>query len=162
MNTELRMPSLIALVISVMISLGAGAVGSLFTTPQIGGWYATLVKPALNPPAWVFGPVWTTLFVLMGVAAFLVWSKGVGRKEVRSALVLFVIQLVLNTLWSVIFFGMQSPQGALVDILFLWVAILATMAAFAKISKAAAWLLVPYIAWVSFAAYLNFSIYALN
>ncbi|OHB24989.1 MAG: TspO protein [Parcubacteria group bacterium RIFOXYD2_FULL_52_8] len=157
MNTTFK------LIITIGASLAAGAVGSLFTTPAIqSGWYAELVKPVMNPPAWVFGPVWTLLFVLMGIAAFLVWKKGFERREVKIALVIFDVQLLLNVLWSVIFFGLRNPGGALVEIVFLWLAILATIIVFAKISRPAAWLLVPYILWVSFAVYLNYAIWTLN
>jgi benzodiazapine receptor len=150
------------LIIAIAFSELAGIIGSVFTMPSISGWYADLAKPALNPPNWVFGPVWTTLFALMGIAAFLVWRKGLKRKGAKIALGIFIIQLALNTLWSVIFFGLHSPGGAFVEIIFLWIAIVLTIIAFSKISKAAAWLLVPYIIWVSFAMYLNFSIWALN
>ncbi|MFA6338636.1 MAG: TspO/MBR family protein [Candidatus Paceibacterota bacterium] len=149
-------------IIAIVVSELAGIIGSVFTTPSIAGWYAGIVKPALNPPAWVFGPVWTTLFVLMGIAAFLVWKKGLDRRDVKIALGIFLGQLVLNTLWSIIFFGLHSPGSALVEIVFLWLGILATIVAFYKISKLAAWLLVPYILWVSFAAYLNYAIWSLN
>lgn len=155
-------PHIKNLVFFIIISELAGVIGSLFTTPSIAGWYAGIIKPELNPPAWVFGPVWTTLFVLMGIAAFLVWRKGYGRKDVKIALGLFYGQLILNTLWSIIFFGLHSPGGAFIEIIFLWLAILATIIAFAKISRPAAWLLLPYILWVSFAAYLNYSIWILN
>ncbi len=155
------------LIIAIVVSELAGIIGSVFTTPSIAGWYAGIVKPALNPPAWVFGPVWTTLFALMGIAAFLVWSSYAKatedkKKGIKVALILFGIQLVLNTLWSIIFFGLHSPGGALVEIAFLWLAILATIITFYKISKPAVWLLIPYIAWVSFAMYLNYAIWALN
>jgi len=155
------------LIIAIVVSELAGIIGSIFTTPSIAGWYAGIVKPALNPPAWVFGPVWTTLFALMGISAFLIWSSYAKatedkKKGIRLALILFGIQLVLNTLWSIIFFGLHSPGGALIEIVFLWLAILATIIAFYKISKPAAWLLVPYILWVSFAMYLNYAIWALN
>jgi len=156
------MKNITKLIIAIVVSELAGIIGSVFTTPSIAGWYAGIVKPALNPPAWVFGPVWTTLFALMGIAAFLVWKKGSDRKDVKIALGIFLGQLVLNTLWSIIFFGLHSPGGALIEIGFLWLAILATIIAFAKISKPAAWLLVPYILWVSFAGYLNYSIWQLN
>lgn len=156
------MGKLIKFLVAVGAPLLAGAVGAIFTEPAIAGWYAGLVKPALNPPAWIFGPVWTTLYVLMGVAAFLVWQKGWGRREVKIALSVFVGQLVLNALWSLIFFGFQSPGWALVEIAFLWLAILFNIILFARVSKVAAWLLVPYILWVSFASYLNYSIYVLN
>ncbi|MDO8499571.1 MAG: TspO/MBR family protein [bacterium] len=152
----------IKLIITIITSELAGIIGSVFTTPSITGWYAGIIKPVLNPPAWVFGPVWTTLFALMGVAAFIVWKKGLDRRNVKIALGIFIGQLVLNTLWSIIFFGLHSPGGALVEIAFLWLAILATIIAFYKISKPAAWLLVPYILWVSFASYLNFAIWSMN
>ena len=156
------MNNTLKLIIAIVVSELAGIIGSVFTTPSIAGWYAGIVKPALNPPAWVFGPVWTILFALMGIAAFLVWKKGLDRRDVKIALGTFLGQLVLNTLWSIIFFGLHSPGGALVEIVFLWFAILATIVAFYKISRPAAWLLVPYILWVSFAGYLNFSIWQLN
>ncbi|MBI2046163.1 MAG: tryptophan-rich sensory protein [Parcubacteria group bacterium] len=163
----MRINNFFKLIIAIVVSELAGIIGSVFTTPSIGGWYAGIVKPALNPPAWVFGPVWTTLFALMGIAAFLVWSSYAEasadkKKRIKLALILFGIQLILNMLWSIIFFGLHSPGGALIDIVFLWLAILATIIAFAKISKPAAWLLVPYILWVSFASYLNFAIWSLN
>jgi len=165
---SMRINNFFKLVIAVGVSLGAEIIGSIFTAPAVqSSWYAEIVKPALNPPSWVFGPVWTTLFALMGIAAFLVWSSYAKstkdkKKGIRVALILFGVQLVLNTLWSIIFFGLHSPGGALIEIVFLWLAILATIIAFAKISKPAAWLLVPYIAWVSFAMYLNYAIWALN
>ncbi len=147
---------------AVVIPELAGVIGSVFTAPSIPTWYAGIVKSAFNPPAWVFGPVWTTLFALMGIAAFLIWKKGLDRRDVKVALGIFIGQLILNTLWSIIFFGLHSPGGALFEIIFLWLAIVATIVAFAKISKPAAWLLVPYILWVTFASYLNWSIYLLN
>ena len=152
----------VKLVITIAISELAGIMGSIFTAPAIPTWYAELTKPALNPPAWVFGPVWTTLFALIGIATCLVWKKGLHRKDVRIALGIYIGQLILNTLWSIIFFGMRNPGGALIEILFLWFAILATIVAFAKISKPAAWLLAPYILWVSFAMYLNYALWTLN
>jgi benzodiazapine receptor len=147
---------------SVVVCLAAGAVGSLFTTPKIAGWYATLAKPSFRPPNWVFGPVWTMLYILMGIALFLVWRKGLSARGVRAALLVFVVQLVLNALWSVAFFGAESPGAGLVVIVALWFAIVACIALFAPLSRAAALLLVPYILWVSFAAILNGSIYLLN
>ncbi len=149
-------------IIAVVVSELAGIIGSVATVPAIEGWYAGIVKPAFNPPSWVFGPVWTTLFALMGIAAFLVWKRGLDRRDVKIALSIFIAQLVLNTLWSIIFFGLQSPGGAMIEIILLWFAILATIITFAKISKSASWLLLPYIAWVSFAGFLNFTIWRLN
>ncbi len=153
---------MLQLIASVVICELAGAVGSLFTVPAISGWYAGLAKPALNPPNWIFGPVWTTLYLLMGIAAFLVWQKGFGRTEVRTALVIFGVQLLLNVAWSAIFFGAHNPAGAFADIVLLWLAVLATIITFYKISPAAAYLLLPYILWVSFAAYLNYAVWMLN
>lgn len=159
----MKLNNIIKCIIAVTISELAGVIGSLFTAPAIqSGWYATLSRPAVAPPSWVFAPVWTMLFALMGVAAFLVWKRGLHRKEIKIALGIFVGQLALNTLWSVIFFGLHNPGGALVEIIILWFAILATIIAFAKISRPAAWLLVPYIVWVSFAGYLNYWIWRLN
>ncbi|MFA5020541.1 MAG: TspO/MBR family protein [Patescibacteria group bacterium] len=162
------------LIISLLIPQVAGGLGSYFTINSVKDWYPVLVKPALNPPSWIFGPVWTTLFLLMGYALYLVWKDGSGKSK-RLAYWAFGIQMVLNTLWSIIFFGLHSPGGALFEMIFLWLAILATIVAFAKISppssgiwttagrgKLAAWLLVPYIFWVSFAGYLNYAIWALN
>ncbi len=150
------------LIIAVGVSESAGVIGSVFTIPAIPSWYAGLVKPALNPPSWIFGPVWTALYAAMGIAAFLVWKNGWERKEVRMTLAVFGVQLFLNAIWSIIFFGLQNPGWALVDIVLLWFAIVWTIAVFYKISRPAAWLLVPYLLWTSFAVYLNYSIWALN
>lgn len=151
----------IALAVFVVISELAGVVGSLFTVRAIPAWYAGLTKPALNPPAWVFGPVWTLLYALMGVAAFLIWVQAESRERTR-ALRIFALQLILNAAWSIIFFGLENPGLAFADIIFLWLAIVWTTAAFYKISRTAAYLLLPYIVWVSFAVYLNYSIWRLN
>ena len=150
------------LIIAVLVSEFAGVIGSIFTISAIPAWYATLAKPALNPPSWLFGPVWTTLYLLMGIAAFLVWRKGWNNKGVKAALSLFGVQLILNALWSIIFFGLHSPAWALIEIIAMWIAIVSTIAVFAKISRSAAWLLAPYILWVSFALYLNYAIWRLN
>ncbi len=158
----MKIPNFLKLIISIVVSELAGIIGSVFTTPSIAGWYAGIIKPSFNPPAWIFGPVWTTLFLLMGIAAFLIWKKGLDRKDARIALGIFIGQLVLNTLWSILFFGFHSPGGAFIEIIFLWLAIIATIIAFAKISRSAAWLLAPYILWVSFAMYLNYAIWTLN
>lgn len=154
--------AVIALTLAVGISELAGLIGSFFTVSAISDWYVFLEKPALSPPSWVFGPVWTALYALMGVAASLVWKNGWEKKEVKKALGVFGIQLFLNAIWSVIFFGLKSPGWALVDIIALWLAIIWTMAVFYKISKPATYLLIPYILWVSFASYLNYSIWMLN
>lgn len=150
------------LLLCILICELAGIIGSVFTVTAIPTWYAGLVKPALNPPGWVFGPVWTLLYALMGIAAFLVWKRGWKRKEVKVALGVFGAQLVANALWSIIFFAGHNPFYALIDIVLMWVLIVATIFVFYRISKPAAYLLVPYLAWVSFATYLNYMIYVLN
>ncbi len=147
----------IRLAASIVLCMLAGFIGSLFTTPKVPGWYAGLQKPS-----WLFGPVWTALYILMGIALFLVWRKGLAARGVRIALLVFLVQLVLNALWSFAFFGAESPLAGLIVIVALWGTIAATTALFAPLSRAAAVLLVPYILWVSFAAILNASIYLLN
>ena len=156
------MQKFLKLFLAVIICEAAGIIGSIFTTPSIGTWYKTLIRPDLAPPNWVFGPVWTTLFLMMGIALFLIWEKDHKSKMAKIALTVFGVQLILNTLWSILFFGLQNPFVAFIELIFLWIAILATIILFVKISKSAAWLLVPYILWVSFAGYLNFSFYSLN
>ena len=158
----MKLNNFFKLVIAIVVSELAGIVGSVFTVSSIPTWYAALQKPSFSPPNWIFGPVWTTLYLLMGVAVFLVWRHGLERKEVKTALAIFGGQLVLNTLWSIIFFGLHNPFLAFVEIIALWLAILWTILAFYKISRPAAYLLLPYILWVSFAAVLNFSIMILN
>ena len=154
--------SVIRLVVSIIICQAAGLAGSLFNFASIPTWYATVNKPFFNPPNWVFAPAWTTLFLLMGISLYLIWDKGLGSKGVRKGVYIFGIQLGLNVLWSALFFGLRSPPLAFIEIVALWIAILLTIRAFIPISKRAAWLLVPYITWVSFAAILNLSIWALN
>lgn len=150
------------LVVSIVACLAAGGIGSIFTRSAIPTWYATLEKPAFSPPNWLFAPVWTFLYILMGVAAFLVWRQGSGNRRVSSALIVFLIQLILNALWSVVFFGLESPLYGLIVISLLWVAILVTVIQFFKISRVASALLWPYLLWVAFAAVLNSSIWLLN
>jgi len=150
------------LILAVLICQGMGLIGSLFTTPAIPSWYAGLIKPSFNPPNWIFAPAWILLYTLMGIAAFLIWNRRNGKKKIKTALVLFSVQLVLNSLWSIIFFGLHLPQYAFLEILVLWVFILLTLLSFYKISKPAGLLLLPYILWVSFATILNLSIMILN
>ena len=149
------------MVFVVLVEL-VGVIGSIFTSPAIPTWYATLNKPSFNPPNWIFAPVWTLLYLSMGISAFLIWEKGINKKEVRIALLIFGSQLILNVLWSYLFFGLKSPSLAFVGIIVLWLAITATIYAFYKISKPAGLILIPYILWVTFAAFLNFSILILN
>lgn len=153
---------LIKTFVCVLLCLSAGGIGSTFTAPAIPEWYAALNKPSFSPPNWLFAPVWTALYILMGFAAALVWRKGLQEPKVRAALVAFLLQLILNMLWSVFFFGMRSPLAGLVDILFLWTMILVTIARFSKVSTWAAALLVPYLLWVTFASGLNLGIFLLN
>lgn len=156
------MNNILKLIISIALPLAIGAVGSYFTIPEISGWYQTINKPSWNPPNWIFGPVWTTLYVLMGIALYLVWKtpNSIGNKKI--AVSLFIIQLGLNFLWSVIFFSLHQPGWALVEIILLWIFILLTIFSFSPINKISAWLLVPYICWVSFAMILNYAIWQLN
>lgn len=147
--------------LSFVFPLLAGGIGGIFTSKTVEGWYRELEKPPFNPPGWVFGPVWTALYLFMGYSLFLVWSKenATGKK---LALVVFGVQLILNVLWSAVFFGAEQLGWALFVILFLWLAILGTIILFYPISKTAAWLLVPYLAWVTYAGILNWQIWRLN
>lgn len=159
---KIKLTEVTELAVSIIICLFAGFTGSIFTAPSIPTWYASLKKPAFTPPDWLFAPVWTALFVLMGISLFLVWRRGVKDRRVKAALAVFAVQLILNVLWSVLFFGLRSPLAGLIDISILWIAILVTILSFMKISKTAGLLLIPYILWVSLAAALNFSIWRLN
>lgn len=150
------------LIVSILIPLVIGSVGSIVTISQIPTWYSALSKPSWAPPNWLFGPVWTTLYILMGIALFLVWREGLNRSDVRFAILIFAVQLVLNLLWSIVFFTYHSLFGSFIVIMILWIAILANIIAFSIISRTAGLLLVPYIVWVSIASYLNYSVYLLN
>ncbi len=161
-DISMNKKNIIALIVCIVIPQLIGMLGAVFTFSALSLWYEPLVKPALNPPAWIFGPVWTVLYMLMGVAAFLVWKKGYALLHVKIALVLFIIQLALNALWSVLFFGLHNPGMAFAEIIMLWIAILFTLLHFYKISRTAAYLLIPYILWVSFAGYLSYSIWVIN
>ncbi len=179
------MKNIIKLIISILICELAGVLGSLFTTPAIKTWYAFLEKPSFSPPNWIFAPVWTLLYLLMGISLYLVWVKNwhievkageaeqktwnpISRKlftgswREENAVAIFVLQLVLNILWLVIFFGLKSPGLAFFEILMLWFAILYTIVNFYRVSKPASFLLFSYILWVTFAAVLNFSVWQLN
>jgi len=140
----------------------AGVVGSAFTRPSISSWYATLRKPAFTPPNWLFAPVWTMLFLLMGISLYLIWREGLANRQVKIAVSIFGTQLVLNMFWSFFFFKLQSPLYGFVEIVILWLAILLTVIYFLRISRTASLLLLPYLFWVSFAAVLNFYIMKLN
>jgi translocator protein len=157
------MNNYVKLFISILIPLVIGSSAGFFTTSGVNGWYALANKPSFNPPNWIFAPVWTTLYILMGIALYLVWKSTNTTLAVKqTAILLFVVQLTLNFFWSILFFKFQLTGWAFVEIIAMWVAILFTILWFGKISSTAAWLLVPYICWVSFASVLNYSIWKLN
>jgi translocator protein len=178
---------IVRLVISLALPFAAGALGGWATARGVGDWYPTLARPSFNPPSWVFGPAWTLLYILMGLAFFLVWDRAVSQPEgrrgegagdaaeggllgargggllgARGAMVLFGVQLALNALWSFLFFWAQAPGWAFAEILLLWVAIAGTMVLFFRQRPLAGWLMTPYLGWVTFAAVLNYSIWILN
>ena len=175
----------VRLLISIIICESAGVLGSVFTAPKIGAWYKALNKPSFNPPNWIFGPIWTVLFLLMGISLYLVWAKNWepknrifnfrkkawniwsqkfldGKWKRANIILIFGLQLVLNILWPVIFFGMQVPAAAFFELLMLWFAVLYIIINFYRVSKTAAYLLLPHILWVSFAGILNYFIWVLN
>lgn len=164
-----RAPSLLSpaaqaggLVVFLIICFAAAAIGGIVTGPAIGGWYETLNKPSWQPPAWVFGPVWTVLYLLMAIAAWLVWRQAGARSAATVPLSLFAVQLVLNVVWSWIFFYLQRPGWAVLELIVLWLAIAVTTLTFYRRSKLAAGLMLPYLGWVTFAGVLNFTIWRLN
>jgi len=180
-----RYNKILKFLVSIIICEMAGVIGSFFTASQINAWYKFLNKPSFNPPSWIFGPVWTIIFILMGISLYLVWSKKfVVKNELKikdkkawnhlsqkffngswqkaNIVLIFVFQLILNILWSVIFFGFQSPGPAFFELLMLWVSVVYMIVNFYRVSKNAAWLLLPYILWISFAAVLNYYIWILN
>lgn len=159
---EITVNNGVKLLISLAACVCAGLIGSIFTRGSISTWYTFLHKPAFSPPDWVYAPVWFLLYILMGISAFLVWRMGMKQFHVREGLVIFLIQLILNTFWSFAFFGLKSTIAGLLVIVPLWTAILLTIINFYRISRTASFLLLPYILWVSFATALNFSIYLLN
>lgn len=147
------------LIISVIICQAAGVIGSIFTASSVSTWYVTLNKPSFTPPGWIFGPVWILLYFLMGISLYLLWNK---KKEAKTALIFFSVQLLLNIAWSFFFFGLQLPLFAFIDIVFLWITILLTMIYSRTISKMAVYLFLPYLFWVSFALVLNYFLVILN
>jgi translocator protein len=149
-------------IVSILIPIAVGISAGILTASSVSSWYATLTKPSFNPPNWIFAPVWNLLYFLMGLALFIVWQKEKENPNFKKAVWIFAIQLALNFFWSLIFFGFHSPGLALLEIIFLWLSIVLNIFYFSKISKISAWLLVPYILWVSFAAFLNFSLWRLN
>ena len=158
--TDSIIRDIVKFVIILIICMSAGLIGSFLTAPAIPVWYAALEKPFFTPPDWLFGPVWTSLFVLMSISATLVLRS--GHADTRNALGIFSVQLILNALWSWAFFGLRSPFAGLIEIVFLWIAILVTIKVFFRISRTAGYLLIPYILWVTLALLLNFFIWRLN
>ncbi len=158
----MKIKNIAKLVVSIVICQLAGVIGSVFTNTSVQTWYAELQLPAFAPPGWFIGTVWIILYTLMGISLYLVWDKGFRNKRVKNSLYLFGFQLILNAAWSFLFFGLRSPLLGLIEIVFLWIFISFTILKFYKISRTAAWLLVPYIAWVSVALTLNFYIWILN
>jgi benzodiazapine receptor len=153
----------VKILLCVTTCIGVGYLSGMATQSSVTTWFPTLIKPSFNPPSWVFAPVWSLLYTMMGVAAGLVWNRIDCEKEaVKKALVFFVIQLALNALWSILFFGIRNPFLAFIEIILLWLMIYETYVQFGKIDKIAGYLFVPYILWVSFAAVLNGSIWWLN
>jgi len=150
------------LVGSIAACEGAGGIGAFFTTPAISTWYAALEKPAFTPPNAVFMPVWTTLYLLMGIAVFLVWRQGLKTEGVKPAFIIFWVQLIINILWSVVFFGLKTPFGGFIVIVLLLIAVVITIVQFFKVSRLAGGLLIPYIVWLGIATYLNVGVWILN
>jgi tryptophan-rich sensory protein len=149
-------------IISIVLTVGLGSLGGIFTAPEIQGWFLHLNKPLWNPPNWLFAPVWTTLYLLMGIALYLIWKTKAEQDKKQWAIIIFIVQFALNTLWSFIFFKQHQVGWAFVEIMVMWLAILCTIIAFSRMNKTAAWLLVPYISWVSFAGVLNYCIWQMN
>lgn len=156
------MRKFLSVIFAILVCQLAGLIGSIFTFSAIPTWYVFLNKPSFSPPNWIFGPVWTLLYTLMGIAAYIIWKRGAKNKTVRGALALFGFHLILNSLWSIIFFGAHALFPAFVEILILWSTIIILILKFYRIEKTAAYLLLPYLAWVSFASVLNFSVWFLN
>lgn len=152
----------IKILIAVVGTVAIGSASGFITAGAIDTWYAGINKPSFNPPNWIFGPVWTLLYILMGVAAGLIWSSTAQPTVKRRALAVYILQLGLNALWSILFFGLKSPQVALAEIVLLWIAIVWCMRLFEPIHRTAAYLLIPYLLWVSFASVLNLAIVWLN
>jgi tryptophan-rich sensory protein len=150
------------LILCITIPLAIGLIGSAFTLPEIAGWYAGLNKPSFTPPGWIFGPVWTFLYILMGVSLWVVIKDGIGDRSVQQAVILFAVQLVANLGWSVLFFGLHMIAAAFLEIIFLFALIAVTTLSFWRIKTTAGWLLVPYLCWTGFASLLTGSVWLLN
>ncbi len=155
----MKIKKFVKLLFCILICEGAGAIGSIATSSSVDSWYASLNKPLIAPPGWLFAPVWTIIYALMGIALFLVLEKNINKVK---AIWIFSIQLLLNVLWSFIFFGFQMPFLAFLEIIVLWIFIFIMIKGFVKIEKRTKWLLLPYIIWTSFAAILNFWFWIIN
>lgn len=156
------MKTFLRLIISVAVPLILGGLSGVFTSQSIETWYRFLKKPPFTPPSWIFAPVWIFLYITMGLAAFLIWNKGIELPDVKTALAAFLVQLALNFSWSLVFFGLRSPLGGLIVIAALWLAIVVTIILFWRVSPVPGLILIPYLLWVSFASYLNFAIWMIN
>jgi tryptophan-rich sensory protein len=150
------------LVLCVLLCLSGGFIGSLFTAPAIPVWYAALKKPVFSPPSFLFAPVWTALYIMMGISLYLIIKEGFEKSSVKTAVGIFAVQLFLNFIWSPVFFGLKSPFAALIIIILMWFAIIINIVSFHRIKKQAGVLLIPYLLWVSFATVLNYSVWYLN
>jgi tryptophan-rich sensory protein len=157
----MKRSNILKLIASLVIPLAIGAIAGISTSKAIPGWYETLNKPSFNPPNWIFGPVWTTLYFLMGISLFLVWRQNASRER-NNAILVFITQLVLNFCWSFLFFHFHQIGLALVDIVLLWLCIFLMILLFYKIKPVAAYINIPYILWVTFATLLNAAYYFLN
>lgn len=158
----MKVKNISLLILSIFISQLAGIIGSFGTVSSISSWYQYLAKPSFNPPNFVFGPVWTILYTLMGIALYFVWVKGYKKKKIKKAVNLFLIHLAVNTIWSLVFFGARNLGGALIIILILWVMIAYLIKLFWDIDRRSSYLLIPYLLWVGFATILNAAIWQLN
>ena len=156
------MKSIYKLIISIIIPLAVGGISGFFTSSSVNTWFKSLNKPSFNPPSWVFAPVWTTLYILMGISFYIIWKSHAKLEKRYTGYTYYWLQLALNFLWSFLFFFYKRPDLALIDIILLFIMIASTIMSFRKVSKTAAWLLVPYICWVAFATALNFEIWRLN
>lgn len=156
------MKSIYKLIIAIAIPLAIGSISGYFTASSVNGWFVTLNKPSFNPPKWLFAPVWTVLYIMMGISFYIIWKSHAKLEKRYTGYTYYWLQLGLNFMWSLLFFYFQRPDLALIDIILLFIMIASTIFSFRKISKTAAWLLVPYLCWVAFATALNFQIWRLN
>jgi tryptophan-rich sensory protein len=158
----MKKQSVLSFLYALVLCFAAAALGSVFTMPAIATWYATITKPVFSPPNWIFGPVWTVLYICMAIALWFVWNIKTKKKEKAAGVKYFYVQLALNSLWSILFFGLHNPSLAVAEIIVLWIMIYLTIRNFFAVSQKAGWLLIPYLVWVSFATVLNFSVALLN